>query len=174
MALLWGFQATAYYSTDTIDKRPGGTGTHDFQTILTGNDWLELEVITTVTLNASGNDVDITTRSEAKSGWSATARPLKQGNVTCSMRWDPARVDMARMIDRWIKNRVQSLLFLDQPVTVDGAQGLVGNFNVSFDKNEPLDNAQSADLTLGIVSYPDWVVASSTGTVLTRVDPSAP
>jgi hypothetical protein len=109
-----------------------------------------------VSYNTTAQYVDITTRKNAASGFTAQKPVLLSGEVTFEVIWntnDGNAAAVQAMIDNTFAMTPMGLAFLDYPMDVAGSaagdvmQGLVGNFFVSFNKMEPVQDVQKASFT---------------------------
>lgn len=110
----------------------------------------------------SQGDVDITTRLEARDGWRVSAPTLKEATVPFKMRWKPGDAGFEKIKDAWLGGDEIGMAFLDQDKSTAGAQGPAGNWIVTgFQKHEPIEGAQTVDVTVKMSSYPQWYVKGS-------------
>lgn len=156
MTFRLGMFATTFIGDAPFTGRPSDTPTPSkhFQNVV----WTEIENIQDLSVDAESESVDTTTRSEAKKGWSSKVNTTKQGKITTTMRWKPGDAVFDKLRAAWLFNKEISILDLDGPRTETGAQGLTGNFTVSFSKKKPVKGIMTVDVTLEVSAYPDWVV----------------
>ncbi|MCA9266224.1 MAG: hypothetical protein KDA60_20330, partial [Planctomycetales bacterium] len=132
-----GYEGVLYYSDTPLDQRPGDpTGANNYQTVT----WNELDNVMDVDMNADSDSVDTTTRAEAKKGWKSEVKTTKDGKLSTTIRWKPADTGFQALRNAWLAGTEVALLDLDgsKDVIADQAQGLVGNFTVSFGQKKPV------------------------------------
>lgn len=134
--------------------------------------WQEYANVRTVTVGGSANSVDITTRDEARSGFSSEVDVTTSGEMTFEVRYK-RRTDAGAIQDpifeallkAWLGKQEIAAVDLDGPKTRNGAQGLVGNWTVGFSNQKEVQGVVIANLTLKLSSYPNWIRAGDdTGT----------
>ena len=128
--------------TDSTEAQYGGITT-------------ELDTVKDVTLNLETGEADITTR--GNKGWRATAATLKAGSVDFEILWKPGDAGFQAFRDAWKDSAEIAVAILDGPHDAEGSQGLAGNFTVTnFSRNEPLEEAVTASVTVKPSSHNDW------------------
>ncbi len=144
---LFGKDAKTYYSTDpkTAD---------DDATDLT---WVEVGNIQDLTDNFTSEEVDITTRATAASGWNATALTTKNGEITFKILLDPDDAFATALNDAWLASTPITVLDMTGDKDVAGTFGLAANFSVGLTYQKPVKGVQTADIVLKVYSYPEWV-----------------
>lgn len=144
---LFGKNAKTYYSEDPLDADNAAAD-------LT---WIEVTNITDLTDNFEAEEVDITTRATAASGWDATARTVKSGEITFGiiMESDDSFVDA--IMEAFLASSTITLMDLTGDREVAGNKGLAANFSVGMTFNKPVKGVQTADVTLKVQSRPEWV-----------------
>jgi hypothetical protein len=58
---------------------------------------------------------------------------------------------------------------LDKKIDQPGAQGLVGNWTVSFSNQKEVQGVVLASLTLKLSSFPNWIRRNAAGTSFTAI-----
>lgn len=185
-SIIMGFKAASYYGGTKLtgniaDAAVSGVDAASEFSFTTGTTtrWYLFENIMDLTINAEADNVETTTRAEAAKGWKSQAFTANSGSITFDMRWHtapntlgetatPAYTAFKVMKDAWLNRTQIAMLFLDQPYTVKNAQGLVANFFVSFNVQQPVGDVQKCSVNLTVGSYPEWVY--STGTVLAATE----
>ncbi len=128
-----------------------------------GSTWTLLENAKDVTLNASADESDVTTR--AAGGWKATVTTLKDASVDFEMLWDPAADGFTEIRDAYLNGTLIGLAIMDALIATVGTQGLQADFTITaFNKNEPIGEAQSVSVTAKptySTTAPAWVTISS-------------
>lgn len=139
--------------------------------------WQEYANVRTVTVGGSANSVDITTRDEARSGFSSEVDVTTTGEMTFEVRYK-RRTDAGAIQDpifeallkAWLGKLEIAAVDLDGPLTRNGAQGLAGNWTVGFSNQKEVQGVVIANLTLKLSSYPNWIRAGDTsGTAFVAV-----
>jgi hypothetical protein len=146
---LFGKDATSYYSTTALD---GSTNTADTVT------WGEVTNIQDENDNFTAEEVDITTRATAKLGWSATATTIKNGEVTFTVLMERGDTLVKALMTAFLNATPITMMFLtgDKTSGTDNF-GLAANWSVSMTFPKPVKGVQTADVTLKVYSYPEWV-----------------
>lgn len=134
--------------------------------------WQEYSNVRTVTVGGNTNSVDITTRDEARSGFSTEVDVTTSGEMTFEVRYKPtdnagAPQDLIfeALLKAWLGKKEIAAVDLDKPLTSPGAQGLVGNWTVTFSNQKEVQGVVLANLTLKLSSLPNWIrAADNTGT----------
>lgn len=157
---LLGYEGVLYLTTEPLDGRPGDAGvTVDYSTAT----YNEMDNVTDVDGNFDSDKVDTTTRSEAKLGWASEISTTKKGETSFTMRWKPGDARFDQLRNAWLFSQTVGVLDMDQALTVNGAQGLVGNMSVSFGVKRPVKGIQVVDVKLTVAEYPNWVESDGTG-----------
>jgi hypothetical protein len=123
----------------------------------------EIGNVKDLTLNLEKNEADVTTRNN--DGWRGTVGVLKDGSVEFQMLWDTGDADFTAIRDAWLNDTDIVLAVLDGDKDVPGNQGLYADFQVTaFTRNEPLEEAISADVTVkpsAALLSPEWVTVGT-------------
>lgn len=144
---LFGKNAKTYYSTALK------TSSSDAD----GMTWVEVTNIQDLTDNFTSEEVDITTRATAALGWSATAQTIKNGEITFTVLMDSADVLVAALVAAWLASGEIAILDMTGDKDEAGTFGLAANFSVGLTFPKPVKGVQTADVTLKVSSYPEWV-----------------
>lgn len=159
MAILFGFNAAAYYHATLLDAHKGA-GTADiidkFGTLVNFTNIMDL------TGNFEAESVDTTTRAEAALGWSSEVFTTNNAKISFDMRWEPGSTAFDLLKGAWLARSFVCMAFLDQDKSVNGAQGIAANWSVSFSKNEPVKGLQTVGVQLAVAQYPDWITSNGT------------
>lgn len=150
---LFGKDAVAYYSETALD---GDSNTADTVT------WEEFDNLQDETDNFTSEEVDITTRATAKLGWSATATTIKNGEVTFTILMESGDTLVDALMAAFLASTPITMMFLSAAEDVAGAFGLAANWSVSMTFPRPVKGVQTADVTLKVQSFPEWVSVEST------------
>ena len=182
--LLFGFEAVAYFSSTKLDGKiaTAGTSNDAHQQAISGTpdfdgsppetgNWNVIDNIRDLTFSADAEAVDTTTRAEAAEGWDSQVFTTNRGQVSFTARWKPGDTAFDVLKNAWLARDFVSLMFLDQALGVNGAQGLVANWSVSFSINQPIKDLQTVDVTLNVAEYPEWVYANATGNAVQLTSP---
>ena len=170
----YGFQHYLYLAHDgagaaeALDSRAGALPAINFNTA----SWVEYSNVRTVTVGGSSNSVDITTRDEARSGFSTEVDATTTGEMSFEVRYkrttDAGVVQdwgFEALLKTWLGRTEIAAMDLDQIITGTGAQGLVGNWTVSFTNQKEVAGVVLATVTMKLSSFPNWVrTADGTGT----------
>lgn len=131
--------------------------------------WVEYPNVRTVTVGGNANSVDITTRDEARSGFSSEVDVTTSGEMTFEVRYkrrnDSGAIQdpiFEALLKAWLGKQEIAAVDLDNNKGVAGAQGLVGNWTVSFSNQKEVQGVVIASLTLKLSSFPNWIRASDT------------
>jgi len=117
--------------------------------------WSEYGNARDVTINLETATADVTTR--ANNGWRQTVGTLKDGTIEFEALWQTGDALFELIKDAFLQNTEIGVMALDGARTVDGSQGIAGNFSVtSFVKSEALEEAQSVSVTLSPSSQTQW------------------
>lgn len=122
-----------------------------------------------LTLNLEKNSADITTR--ANNGWRAMIGVLKDATIEFQMVWNTDDANFQAIKDAFLASALedQSIEFFVLSTDVDNAdsEGLRATCMVeTFTRNEPLEEAQTVDVTLRptfSTNAPEWVDGSTFG-----------
>jgi len=115
----------------------------------------EVAHVRDVTLNLEAGEADVTTRSN--SGWRATAPTLRECTVEFEMLWKPGDAVFEAIKTAFLTAGSVALAVLDQKVTVDGAQGPLGDFSIiNFSRSEPLEEGMTVSVTAKLAVFVEW------------------
>lgn len=188
----FGFEHYLYIAMDEVDIDPGaGTTLAPVPIALTHRPvtpapdplpspyyhynnapWVEYSNVRTVSVGGNANSVDITTRDEARSGFSTEVNVTTTGEMTFEVRYKPTN-DAGEVVDllfeallrAWLGKKEIAAVDLDKPITSPGAQGLAGNWTVGFSNQKEVQGVVMSNLTLRLSSLPTWIrAADNTGT----------
>ena len=159
-----------YVGNNTLNSRPlDAVPDRHFNNVT----WAPYDTIRDLNVGGSENTVDATTRDEARKGFTVEPVVSQTGQMTFQVRWtasqqadlSDADTNFVALLKAWRGQTSVALMELDQEATVTGAQGFVGNFNISFTWNKPVQGIVVADVNARLVGFPDWIVAQDgTGT----------
>jgi len=108
-----------------------------------------------VTLNLEAGEADITTR--GNNGWRAQVATLRECNADFMMLWKPGDAAFDAIQTAFMESTTMAFAILDQLYTVSGAQGMVADFSITnFSRNEPLEEAETVDVTLNLAEFGSW------------------
>lgn len=148
---LLGKNAAAYLSDTALN------GTSNTAETVT---WTEQGNLTDETDNFTSEDIDITTRATAKSGWQAYASGPKSGEVTFTSMMEPGDSLADALMQAFLNSTPIAMLFLSGPIDSDGSFGLAANWTVSCRFPRPVKGVQTIEVTLKIYSHPEWCIVS--------------
>lgn len=115
-------------------------------------DTVELNLVQDLTLNLERNEIDVSSRSN--NGWREFIGGLKNGGVDTSIRWDPGNAIFDFLFTSWQDATELGYFFADGAIGVTGTVGLLSNMKIlTFTRNEPLEGALTADITLRPSSF---------------------
>jgi hypothetical protein len=127
--------------------------------------WHEYANVRTVNVGGNATSVDITTREEARSGFSSEVDVTTSGEMTFEVRYKPTDsngvyqdVLFAALMKTWLGKKEIAAVDLDKLYTVKGAQGLAGNWTVNFSAQKEVQGVVLCNLTLKLSSFPGWIV----------------
>jgi len=168
----FGHGGKLYFGSTALTGRPP-TGTH-----FNNNTWTEYKRVRDLTLAGGSVSVDTTTRDEAARGWATSIDVVSNAVLTFEVRWKPndnfgtpndAQLD--QLLSAWVNRKMLALLHLDQSRTVQGAQGMVGNFSISVEQRAPVQGIFLLGVTATVAEFPDWIQAQDTsGTNFIAID----
>lgn len=183
----FGYEHYLYLGVDTtvatnplareLTMRPGQTPAPTVQRHFNNMTWQEYANVRTVTVGGNANSVDITTRDEARSGFSTEVDVTTSGEMTFEIRYKPTNDAGAiqdpifeALLKAWLGKKEIAAVDLDKKINVAGAQGLVGNWTVSFSNQKEVQGVVLANITLKLSSFPNWIrAADATGTAFAIV-----
>lgn len=145
---LFGKDATTYLSDTLLD---GASNTADSVT------WDLVANIQDESDNFSAEEVDITTRATAALGWSAVATTIKNGEVTFTVLMEAADTLVTALMEAFLASTPVPMMFLTGDKDAAGNFGLAANWSVSMTFPKPVKGVQTADVTLKVFSFPEWV-----------------
>ena len=162
----FGFDHYLYLAHDgagtaqKLDQRPGGSGTTDYSNAT----WVEYPNVRTVNVGGNANSVDITTRDEARSGFATEVDATTTGEMTFEVRYKPTDDNgnvqdwaFEALLKTWLNRDEIAAMDLDKQSSVDGAQGLTGNWTVNFSNQKEVQGVVLASVTLKLSSFPNWI-----------------
>lgn len=149
---LFGKDAKSYYTATALD---GDTNTADSVS------WTEVSNIQDESDNFTAEEVDITTRATAQLGWSATATTIKNGEVTFTVLMETGDTLVSALMDSFLNSTPITMMFLTGDKDEDGNFGLAANWATSMTFPKPVKGVQTADVTLKVYSFPEWVETES-------------
>jgi len=127
-----GFEASLYYQTDGVAGTAG---------------WNELDIVADVSMNASGDEVEVTTRKG--NGWKQYLAGLKDATIEFEAVWDAGEAGYEAIRDAWLNRSNLGIRMLDGDFAVAGSEGLEGDFVVTgFQRNEPIGDKIAVSITL--------------------------
>jgi len=150
-AYILGKDAGMYYTSTAL------TGTNGATLLNAGTSLNEATNVMDVSMDVATDFVDITTRADGAAGFRAQAATFKNASVTFDMKWLPGDAFFTLLKNAWLNNTTVAMYVLDQKKGVSGAQGLCGNFSVSFTAEQPLSDIQKASVTLTLSDNGEWV-----------------
>lgn len=130
------------------------------------NEWANIR---TLNLGGNTNSINITTRDEARSGFSSEVDVTQTGQMTFEVRYK--RLNGATVQDplfevalkAWLGKLEFAACDFDQQITVLGTQGLIGNWTATFTNNKEVEGAVLSNMTLKLSSFPNWIRLTATG-----------
>lgn len=144
---LFGKDAKTYYSV-TLK-----TTTSD----ASGKTWIEVTNIRDLNDNFSAEEVDITTRATAASGWNATATTTKNGEITFGILMESDDAFVQALMAAFLASTPIAVLDMTGSKDEAGTFGLAANWSVSMTFAKEVKGVQTADVTLKVYSFPEWV-----------------
>lgn len=143
--------------------------------------WAEYGNIRDLSESQNNNQVNITTRADARQGLSVNVIATTEASATVEIRYKPNDPTTGLAQDQiyralLVASRTKSdiaIVDLDRPMTSIGAQGLVGNWNVAMSRSKPVEGIVTATVNLNLSTLGDFIVASNaTGTAFEYMDSS--
>jgi hypothetical protein len=144
---LFGKNAKTYWSTDPLDADNAAADLS----------WTEVTNIQDLTDNFTSEEVDTTTRATAALGWSSTVQTIKNGEITFTMLMENDDTFVQAMMDAFLTSGTITVLDMTGSKDADGTFGLAANFSVGMTFPKPVKGVQTADVTLKVQSFPEWV-----------------
>lgn len=164
------------YTPRALNARPVASPAAGDVSYNTADLWTEYANVRTVNVGGNANSVDITTRDEARSGFSTEVDVTTTGEMTFEVRYKPTSSTGAvqdpvfeALLRAWLGKYEIAGVDLDKKIDQPGAQGLVGNWTVSFSNQKEVQGVVLASLTLKLSSYPNWIRRNSAGTSFTAI-----
>lgn len=160
-----------------LTQRPPGGPTAGLYHYNTANLWTEYTNVRTVNVGGNNNSVDITTRDEARTGFSTEVNVTTTGEMTFEVRYKPTNsagnvtdLIFEALLRAWLGKKEIAAVDLDKPLDEPGAQGLVGNWTVGFSNQKEVQGVVLANLTLRLSSLPNWIrAADDTGVAFAAI-----
>lgn len=147
---LLGDECKLYYATADLDG--------DSVTPATAS-WNEITNIKDVTVGASTDEDDITTR--ANNGFRATAATIKNCQIDFVMLWLPGNTAFDAIQTAWSARGEIGIAAMDGAIATAGSQGIASNMVVTnMTRNEPVAGAVTANVTLKPSSQSEWYEAA--------------
>lgn len=138
--------------------------------------WSLFDGVRDVEVGGTANTVDITTRDEARTGFSSEIDVTTSGTMTTEIRYRPTLDNVSTfgtdktglgyeaLLKTWRRRTTIAAMDLDKEITEVGAQGLVANWGVTFTNRKEVQGVVIATVTFRLVDYADWIVQTSAGT----------
>lgn len=148
---LFGKDAVTYYSTTlktTLSDAAGKT-------------WIEVGNIQDQNDNFNAEEVDITTRETAQTGWNAVAFTTKNGEITFGILIEPDDAFVQALMAAFLASTPIAVLSMTGSKDESGTFGLAANWSVSMQFTKEVKGVQKADVTLKVFSKPEWVEGST-------------
>lgn len=118
------------------------------------NAFTEYTNVQDVSLNVDSDEIDVTSRESG--GFRETVFTTKNSEITTQVLWRPGDAKFAFLQYAW-KNQVPiACMAMDGAWNTDGNSGLIGNFTVSFGRDEPVGGVMQASVTFKGSSFVDW------------------
>lgn len=159
MATKLGIDARAYYLPTGERATWGAAGADGIHSGSAPSGLTEMTNVKDVTLTLNKGEADVTTR--GANGWRLMRGTLKEGEIQFESIWDPSDAVFAKLFGAWLNNTTIAMAFLDGDKATAGTQGLWADFDVTgFEKKEPLEEAQTASITVKPTKSevaPEWV-----------------
>lgn len=149
---LFGKNAKLYYSATPFN----GTNVANDLT------WTEVTNVADLTDNFTPTEADVTTRATAAGGWEATAVVLNAGEVSFTMLVEENDTIYDAVVAAFLGQTPITMMDLTGAKTSTESIGLAANFSVALTFNKPVKGVQTADVTLKVFQYPEWVTGSAT------------
>lgn len=131
-------------------------------------DYVRYENIRTLSLGGNADKVDITTRDEARRGFKTEVNVVTTGEMNFDVRYKPIQDDgvprdpiFQLLIEAWLNRTEIAAIDLDKPIETIGAQGLIGNWTVSFSNQKEVNGVVTASMAMTLSSFPDWIVRTA-------------
>lgn len=138
MALKLGLDAKLYIDTNTNFGTPT---------------WSEVSNCMDLTLALEKNDADVTTR--GNNGWRAKVGVLKDATLDWKMIYDTADANFTKVRDAFLNNNNVHIAVMDGDIGDAGTEGFEAVMSIlKFSKNEPLEEAQTVDVSATPTYYP--------------------
>ncbi len=165
-----------------LNSRPGQTNPTPptpaitYNSIPGGAAWTLYDAIRDLNVGGNDNTVDVTTRDEARLGFSTEVVVTTGGEMTFEVRYK-RRTDVGSfgtvqdfaheaLLRAWLAKTEIAAIDLDQALGTAGAQGLVANWSVTFGLAKPVQGMLASNITLRMSTFPDWIVKQTSTTTL--------
>lgn len=124
--------------------------------------WEVYDNVRDVTESGNANSVNITTRGEARRGYSTEVDVTVTGQLTFPVRykanWSSGGDSVFQALMYAARKRLEiALVDLDGPITQVGAQGNVGNYTITYTLEKNVEGVVIANVTAKLSSYPDRI-----------------
>ena len=150
-----GLDAGLYIANKSLDQRPGGSGTWDYNTVT----WTEILNVGDVSLGGDPETADLTTRDSARTGFTSEVDVIEKGQLTFTMSIKDLSLDtiLEQIVSAKIAKTELAFLDLTQLKSDAESWGFVGNFTVNFQQNKPVKGGQIINVTAKLVSFSDYL-----------------
>lgn len=142
-----------------MSRRAGKVGALYYQasaissTFWSDSGWLHATSVKDATFNGETGEADVSARDNV---FRATVPTLIDGSIEFTMPWDDDDTVMDAFREAWLDQTPIAVAALSDTIANDG-QGPFGNFYVTnFTREEPLEDAMIANVTLRFASYQSW------------------
>lgn len=120
----------------------------------------EMTNVKDVTVTQEKGEADVTTR--ANSGYRGTAGTLKECTIEWQMLFKPSDAGFQAVRDAYYNNTLINLCPLSGAKDAAGSEGIKGDFSIiGFTKGEPLEGAQTVDVTAKLSVFEEYVEVGS-------------
>lgn len=148
MAVLLGKDAKTYHGNALLDG--------DSNTAATVT-WTERSNLQDENDNFSAEEIDVTTRASAQLGWGQTLRTTKNAEITFTILMIPGDEFVSALMSAFLNSAEIPLMFLNGDKDDPGNFGVAANWSVSMTFAKPVKGVQTADVSVKVSSFPEWV-----------------
>ena len=120
----------------------------------TGNAFTEYTNVQDVALNVDADEIEVTSRESG--GFKETVFTTKNSEITTQVLWRPGDAKFDYLRYAWENSAEIAVMCMDGAWDTSGNSGLIGNFTVSFGRDEPVGGVMQASVTFKGSSYVAW------------------
>lgn len=134
-----------------------GATPNDYSTpslLNTANAFTEYTNVQDVSLNVDADEIDVTSRESG--GFRETVFTTKNAEISTQILWRPGDSKFEFLRYAW-ENQVEiACMAIDGAWDTSDNSGLIGNFTVSFGRDEPVGGVMQSQVTFKGSSYISW------------------